>query len=68
VTEGVNGYLAEDLSGLARVLPAAMMLDPVACRATVATRFDRPVITQHLLTILEAIVAETGGVRHLAIA
>jgi glycosyltransferase involved in cell wall biosynthesis len=68
VTEGVSGYLAVDLAGLARVLPAAMALDPAACRAAVTARFDRPVIAQQLLTICETVIAESGAVRPLAAA
>ena len=59
VTEGVTGYLADTLEELAQVLPAAMALDPARCRAAVAARFDRPVIAQHLATILAATLAET---------
>jgi glycosyltransferase involved in cell wall biosynthesis len=66
VTEGVTGYLADTLEELAQVLPAAMALDPAGCRAAVAARFDRPVIAQHLATILAATLAETEGVRHPA--
>ena len=66
VTEGVTGYLADTLEELAQVLPAAMALDPARCRAAVAARFDRPVIAQHLATILAATLAETEGVRHPA--
>jgi glycosyltransferase involved in cell wall biosynthesis len=65
VAEGVNGYLAADLKGLAQVLPAAMALDPAVCRASVATRFDRPVIAHQLVTIFAAVLAETGAARHL---
>jgi glycosyltransferase involved in cell wall biosynthesis len=66
VAEGVNGYLAADLKGLAQVLPAAMALDPAVCRASVATRFDRSVIAHQLVTIFAAVLAETGAARHLA--
>jgi glycosyltransferase involved in cell wall biosynthesis len=68
VTDGVNGYLAADLTGLARVLPAAMALDPAACRAAIAARFDRPVIVQQLLTLFEGLRAEPGANRHLTAA
>lgn len=48
VADGVNGYLAADLDEMADLLPAAMRLDPAACRAHVAARFDRPVIARRL--------------------
>jgi glycosyltransferase involved in cell wall biosynthesis len=51
VAEGVNGYLAADLDEMAALVPAAMRLDPVACRAHVAAHFDRPVIAQRLAVI-----------------
>jgi hypothetical protein len=42
-----------------------MALDPAVCRASVATRFDRPVIAHQLVTIFAAVLAETGAARHL---
>lgn len=68
VTEGVTGFLAADLTALAQVLPAAMALDPAACRATVAARFDRPVIAQRHVTLFAAILAERQAGRSLVAA
>ena len=68
VTEGVTGYLADTCEDLARVLPAAMALDPAGCRAAVAARFDRPVIAQHLAAILAGTLTATEGVRHPVVA
>jgi len=55
ITDGVNGYLSHDLGAMARQLPAAMALDPVACRAHVAAHFDRPVIVRRLAALLDAV-------------
>ena len=68
VADGVNGYLGADEAELARLLPAAMALDPAACRAHVAARFDRGVVAGRQLAAYEAILAGavTGGVGVLA--
>ncbi len=66
VAEGVSGYLSEDLDEMARQLPAAMALDPTACRAHVAAHFDRPVIARRLAARLDAIRgASSIGTRHI---
>lgn len=61
VAEGVNGYLAADVQELARVLPAAMALDPAACRAHVAAQFDRSVIAPRLVNLFAATLAATSA-------
>lgn len=65
VADGVNGFLAADLTGLAQLLPAAMALDPAACRAHIAALCDRPTIARRLVTIFAAMLAETRADRLL---
>ena len=61
VAEGVSGYLGADLTELARLVPAAMALDPIACRRHVATHFDRSVIAQRQLTVYDRVLTEAGS-------
>ncbi len=58
VAEGVNGFLGNDLDELARRLPAAMALDPAACRAHVAAHFDRSVIARRQVAIFDSVLAQ----------
>jgi glycosyltransferase involved in cell wall biosynthesis len=66
VHEGVSGYLAADLNELAQVLPAAMTLDPAKCRATIVSRFDRPVIVRQLVSVFAGMLAPNGEVKVIA--
>lgn len=65
VAEGVSGFLAADLAGLAERLPAAMALAPAACRAHIAANFDRPIIASRLLKVFHAVLAGSNAVRLL---
>lgn len=61
VAEGVSGYLCANLDEMARLLPAAMALDPVACRAHIAAQFDRPIIAARLAAIYETVLSQVGA-------
>jgi glycosyltransferase involved in cell wall biosynthesis len=67
VAEGVTGFLASDLQDLARVLPAAMALDPAVCRAHVAAQFDRSVIAPRLVTLFATTLAATSAAATTAV-
>lgn len=60
VADGVNSYLGHDLADLARLVPAAMTLDPATCRAHVATHFDRPVIARRQRAVYQLILDQVN--------
>jgi glycosyltransferase involved in cell wall biosynthesis len=66
VHEGVSGFLGADLSELAQVLPAAIVLDPAMCRATIVSRFDRPVIVRQLVSVFAGMLTPTDEEKVIA--
>jgi glycosyltransferase involved in cell wall biosynthesis len=57
VVDGVTGFTCSDEAAMARALPAAMALDPVACRAHAASCFDRSEIARRHAALFAQVVA-----------
>jgi glycosyltransferase involved in cell wall biosynthesis len=60
VADGVTGILCGDEAEMAAALPRAMALDPAACRAHVAARFDRRVIAERQAAVYDRVLAAVG--------
>lgn len=56
IEPGVNGFLVEDVHGMAEAIEAAETLDPDACRATVRARHSLEVMTARYLALYEELV------------
>lgn len=56
VVDGVTGILCQDEEAMARAIPRAMELDPVACRAHAEAMFDRDLIARQYLALYERVL------------
>src|SRR5205807_1193553 len=58
VVDGETGFACADEAGMARSLPAAMALDPAACRAHAAACFDRSIIARRHVDLFARVIAD----------
>jgi glycosyltransferase involved in cell wall biosynthesis len=58
VVDGVTGFACADEAAMARALPNAMALDPAACRAHAAARFDRSVVARRHADLFARVIAD----------
>jgi len=60
VEHGVNGFLADDEAGFARLLPLAGEIDPAACRRSVEGRFSAAAMAEGYLRLYREVLARAG--------
>lgn len=60
IVDGVTGILCDDEAEMARALPVAAALDPVACRAHAEASFDRPAIARRYLAVYELMATDAS--------
>jgi glycosyltransferase involved in cell wall biosynthesis len=61
IEHGRNGFLADDDSQFARLLPRAGEIDPAACRRSVTERFSAQVMAEGYLRLYREVLARTGA-------
>jgi glycosyltransferase involved in cell wall biosynthesis len=61
IEHGHNGFLADDESQFARLLPRAGEIDPAACRRSVEERFSSGVMAEGYLRLYREVLARTGA-------
>ncbi|MFL6269083.1 MAG: glycosyltransferase, partial [Actinomycetes bacterium] len=61
IEHGRNGFLADDESQFARLLPRAGEIDPAACRRSVEERFSSGVMAEGYLRLYSEVLARTGA-------
>jgi glycosyltransferase involved in cell wall biosynthesis len=61
VVDGVTGILCRDEEEMARSIPRAMELDPVACRSHAESTFNRDRIAREYLSVYEQVLAERSS-------
>jgi glycosyltransferase involved in cell wall biosynthesis len=60
IEHGVNGFLADDESRFAQLMPRAGEIDPRACRRSVEERFSAGVMAEGYLRLYREVLARTG--------
>jgi glycosyltransferase involved in cell wall biosynthesis len=63
VVDGVTGILCRDEEEMARSIPRAMELDPVACRSHAESTFNRDRIAREYLSVYEQVLASRSSLR-----
>jgi glycosyltransferase involved in cell wall biosynthesis len=61
IDHGVNGFLADDESQFAQLLPRAGEIDPAACRRSVEARFSAGAMAEGYLRLYREVLARTGA-------
>jgi glycosyltransferase involved in cell wall biosynthesis len=61
VVDGITGILCADEEEMARAIPRAMTLDPEACRAHVAARFNRDLIAGEYMALYDRILSQRAS-------
>ena len=63
VIDGENGFLVADEEEMAEATARLHTIDPRRCRASVASRYDGPVVARHYVAAYRAACNGTGSAR-----
>jgi glycosyltransferase involved in cell wall biosynthesis len=61
ITDGVTGYLVDDVAGMTQALSKLDAVDPAACRADMMLRFSASALADGYLAIYGRMLAEAAG-------